>query len=191
MSQCLTLSLGVLWPKPSEWSTGSWGSSKKYKIYKLSPLLGGDGLRRLQGGLQHSGLPEEEKHLVIIPQSHLRVLLALHAHVMLKHAGVNTMLVSVHDQYWLVGGRYVCKRVKRFCVSCQRQDVGGDQAMAPLPHLRVTSARPFPVSGLDHAGPLFCCDFPGKSSMCCYLHVQWPELEIQACSLFHVYWPTQ
>ena len=137
--------------------------SKKSKIYKLSPFLGDDGLLRLQGRLQHSGLPEEEKHPVIIPKCHLRVLLARHAHVMLKHAGVNTMLVSLRDQYWLVGGRYVCKRVKKFCVSCQRQDVHcSDQAMAPLPRLRVTPSPPFAVSGLDHAGPLFCCDLPGK-----------------------------
>ena len=75
----------------------------------------------------------------------------------------NTMPVSLRDQYWLVGGRYVCKRVTKFCVSCQRQDVHcSDQAMAPLPRLRVTPSPPFAVSGLDHAGPLFCCDLPGK-----------------------------
>ena len=72
--------------------------SKKSKIYKLSPFLCYDGLSRLQGRLQNSGLPEEEKHPVIIPKTHLSVLLARHAHVMLKHAGVNTMLVSLRDQ---------------------------------------------------------------------------------------------
>ena len=136
MSQCLTLSSGVLWPKPCEWLAGSWGLSKmlsvllmivsmvilpfselcrakvellrsfqvteyseelcalgqgqsvskKSEIYKLSLFLGDDGLLRLQGRLQHSGLPEEEKHPVIIPKCHLSVLLARQAHAMLKHA---------------------------------------------------------------------------------------------------------
>ena len=85
------------------------GVSKKSKIYKLSPFLGDDGFLRLQGRLQHSGLPEEEKHPVIIPKSHLSVLLARHAHVMLKHAGVNTMLVylCVTSIGWLVAGMCV------------------------------------------------------------------------------------
>ena len=60
--------------------------SKKSEIYKLSPFLGDEGLLRLQGRLQHSGLPEEEKHPVIIPKCHLSVLLARQAHAMLKHA---------------------------------------------------------------------------------------------------------
>ena len=44
------------------------GASKKPKIYKLSPFRGDDGLFRfrLQGHLQHTGLPEEEQHPVII-----------------------------------------------------------------------------------------------------------------------------
>ena len=34
--------------------------------------------------------------------------------------------------------------------------------MAPLPEERVNPAVPFAVTGLDHAGPLYCCDTPWK-----------------------------
>ena len=34
--------------------------------------------------------------------------------------------------------------------------------MAPLPADRVNQAFPFEVTGLDHAGPLYCCDLPRK-----------------------------
>ena len=100
---------------------------------------------------------------MIVPKGDLGLSLARHAHISLKHAGVNAMLVALHDQCWLIGARRVCKGVKHFCVPCQRHDApGGEQAMAPLPNLRVNPAPPFSVTGLDHAGPLYCCDFRGK-----------------------------
>ena len=34
--------------------------------------------------------------------------------------------------------------------------------MAPLPKDRVKRASPFATSGIDHAGPLYCKDQPGK-----------------------------
>ena len=55
------------------------------------------------------------------------------------------------------------ERVKSLSVSCQCQDVpGSDQSIALL-YLGVTPAPPFAVSVLEHAGPLFYCDFQGKA----------------------------
>jgi hypothetical protein len=137
--------------------------SRKSSIYKLSPTLGDDGLLRVQGRLQFASLLEDEKHPIIVPKGHLSVLLARRVHIQNSHAGVNSMLVTLRDRYWMVGARYTCKQVKRQCLSCQRQDtVAGDQTMAPLPQLRVRPAPPFAVSGVDHGGPLYCCDQPGK-----------------------------
>ena len=48
-------------------------------------------------------------------------------------------------------------------MTCQRQDSKAcSQPVAPLPELRVKSAPPFAVTGLDYAGPLFCIDLPSK-----------------------------
>ena len=69
------------------------------------------------------------------------------------------MLVNLRDQYWLIGARTICKSVKRFCVACQRQDVNFQkQCFAPLPSIRVKYTHPFAVTGLDHGGPLYCCE---------------------------------
>ena len=137
--------------------------SQRSYIFRLSPFIGDDGLLRVKGRLQFSGLSETEKHPVIVPKGHLSYLLALHVHLSQKHAGVNSMLVSLRDQYWIVGARSVCKTVKRGCVACRRQDASsGDQPMAPLPSVRVTPSPPFATTGLDHGGPLFCCDHPGQ-----------------------------
>ena len=93
----------------------------------------------------------------------MAVLLARQVHQVMKHAGVNSMLVTLRNQYWIVGGRRICKQVKRECLSCQRLDApAGSEIMAPLPELRVTQARPFSVTGMDQGGPLYCCDFVGR-----------------------------
>lgn len=94
------------------------------------------------------------------PKCHLSYLLVRHMHKTLKHAGVNLLLVRMRDEYWIVGARRICKSMKRECMPCKRQDVNAcDQAMAPLPKFRIMEAPVFSRTGLDHFGPLYCCDF--------------------------------
>ena len=79
----------------------------------------------------------------------------------MKHSGVQTILVTLRNQYWIIGGRKLAKRVKRFCIQCQKQDAKGcDGPFAPLPSLRVQKSPPFSVIGIDHTGVLYCADFP-------------------------------
>ena len=136
---------------------------KSSPLYKLSPFLGEDGLVRVQGRLQFADLPGKSQHPVVVPKCHLAKLLAQHMHTAMKHAGVNSMLVALRDTYWVIGARRICKAVKSRCMPCQRLDAPPcTQQMAPLPKERVSEAPPFSVTGLDHAGPLYCADHPGK-----------------------------
>ena len=132
-------------------------------INKLSPFLGSDDLLRVRGRLQFARLPCDAQQPVILPKGHLAKLLIRHLHASKKHAGVNSMMVELRANYWVLGARRLCKTVKRECVDCQRFDAKAcSQPMAPLPEDRVTEAPPFAVTGIDHAGPLFCADAPGK-----------------------------
>ena len=89
----------------------------------------------------------------------MTTLLVRFYHLRLKHAGVATMLTSLRNEYWLVGGRRIAKLVKKACIPCQRHDSRPcNQSMAPLPMERVTQAIPFSVTGVDHAGPLYCIE---------------------------------
>ena len=136
---------------------------KSSPIYRLNPFIGVDGLIRVGGRLEFAQMSFEEKHPVILPKCHLSLLLVQFYHTIMKHAGVSSLVAAVRRQYWIVSLRTLAKRVKRECISCQKQDaLACDQATAPLPEDRITRAPPFGTTGLDHAGPLFCSDFPKK-----------------------------
>jgi hypothetical protein len=135
---------------------------KSSSIYKLSPYIDSEGLLRVQGRLEFADLTYDEKHPVIIPKSWLAQLIVEFQHTLLKHAGVNALITSIRNTYWIVGLRRIAKAVKSRCIACQRLDSRACvQPMAPLPDLRVQRAYPFAVMGIDHAGPLFCLDVPG------------------------------
>ena len=129
-------------------------------ISRLSPFIGKDGLLRMQGRLAFaSSLLYDEKHPITLPKCHLTLLLVKNKHYMMKHAGVDTLVTAIRNNFWIVSVRTLAKKVCRSCIHCQRQDARAcKQAMAPLPEDRVKKSPPFSVIGIDHAGPLFCSD---------------------------------
>ncbi|KAG1697911.1 hypothetical protein GQR58_005883 [Nymphon striatum] len=136
---------------------------KKSSLIKLNPFIGQDNLLRIKGRLQLSELSTNEKHPIILPSSHLTLLLVTFQHKLMKHAGVNTMISALRNTFWIIGLRRLAKRVKKRCVFCQRYDSKAcTQPVAPLPELRVTKSSPFAVAGLDYTGPLYCSDYPNK-----------------------------
>ena len=72
--------------------------------------------------LQMSTLSDEVINLIIIPKSHTGLLLARHTHRQHKHAGVNSMILLLRGQYWIIGARNICRKVKNECISCRRQE---------------------------------------------------------------------
>ena len=95
--------------------------AKSSPLAGLTPYLDDEGLLRVQGRLQFSSLPPDEKHPILIPKSHFAVLLISFQHFIMKHAGVSTLISPVQKSYWVFGLRRIAKRVKRMCVSCQGQ----------------------------------------------------------------------
>ena len=137
--------------------------ANSFPLARLTPHFEDEGLLRVQGRLQFSSLPPDDKHPILISKRHLLVLLIRFQHFIMKHAGVSTLISAVWKSYWVFGLRRIAKRVKRMCVSCQRQNsVACTQPMAPLPEERVNPAVSFAVTGLDQAGPLYCCDTPRR-----------------------------
>jgi hypothetical protein len=136
---------------------------KSSPLFRLDPYLAEDGFLRVRGRLHFSGLTYAEKHPIIVPKGHFSVLLVRFQHYLMKHAGVALILTSLRNHYWVLGVRRIAKRVKKGCVACQRIDAPScSQPMAPLPKVRVNQSLPFAISGVDHAGPLYCVDDPRK-----------------------------
>jgi hypothetical protein len=142
--------------------------SKGSSIRKLNPFLDDAGLMRVKGRLQLSELSYEEKHPLILPRGHVASLLVSQQHLIMKHAGVDSVVTALRATYWIIGLRRLVKSIKRECYACQRADARACQEPpAPLPSLRVSEASPFTVTGVDYAGPLFCSDFPSQKFYVC------------------------
>lgn len=138
------------------------------RLFKLKPFMGEDGLLRLEGRLQFSLLSDESKHPIVLPRCHLAELIARREHLDLKHAGVPQMISGIRNQYWIIGVRKLARKVKNQCPRCVRFDsLPCQQPIAPLPKERCQKSDPFSVTGVDHAGPLYSADNPGKKHYIC------------------------
>ena len=136
--------------------------SPRSSIYKLSPFLDSEGFIRVGGRLDYAEMTYSEKHPILIPKGHLSYLIFDAEHKLLKHAGVNAMLVSVRNRFWVIGARRMAKRAKKECRYCQIVDsLAAEAPIAPLHPIRTKQQNPFTVTGLDHAGILYCADLPG------------------------------
>ncbi|XP_042892723.1 uncharacterized protein LOC122266866 [Penaeus japonicus] len=133
------------------------------KLRKLDPFIDDKGLLRIKGRLEFSELDYDTKHPFIIPKGKYAKLLIKFQHKYLKHAGVDSVISSIRTQFWIISVRKLAKTIVKECLICRWLDSRPcSQPVAPLPKERITTARPFSVTGLDYAGPLFCADFPDK-----------------------------
>ena len=132
--------------------------NRNSKIIKLSPYLDHQGIIRVQGRLQNSHLSMGAKHPIILPNSYVVFLLIRFIHVFtLNHAGIDTVLAHLRENYWIIKARRLCKTIIKYCVQCQRVDKRPcNQIAPPLPGFRVVKNKPFAVIGIDFCGPLFC-----------------------------------
>ena len=154
-------------------------------ISKYCPFVA-NGVIRVGGRLQRSGLPYDFKHPVVLPKEHhLTGLIILHAHYRAGHSSTTYVMNELRKRYHIVGQRRTVKQyIKRNCMICRNQKaVPGSQLMAPLPAGRVTPSRgPFEHCGVDYMGPLeikqgrnrlsrYCCVFTCLASRAVHLEM--------------------
>ena len=136
--------------------------NRKSSIISLAPFLDNDGLLRVRGRLDNSGLSFDEKHPLIIPEkSHLANLFIQHTHIILCHAEYNIMLRAIRQGFYITRLKNGIRKCIRMCKSCTiYKRKCQQQVMAALPAERVNFTLPFTYTGVDFAGP-----FSIKSSM--------------------------
>ncbi|XP_039312854.1 uncharacterized protein LOC120359446 [Solenopsis invicta] len=97
--------------------------ASKSRLIALHPLLDKDGVIKVGGRLKHSMLPEESKHPMVIPSSHhFTTLLMIHYHEKLLHAGAQTTLNAIREEFWPILARNKLKGIIHKCVKCRKAD---------------------------------------------------------------------
>ena len=116
-----------------------------------------DGLIRLGGRLQCSDLSREQRHPMLLAGSHrFTELLILQTHIRMHHFGVRVVLSELRTEFWIVRGQQTIKKVLHKCLPCKiLGNPRGQQIEAPLTADRMRPSRPFAVTGVDFAGPLY------------------------------------
>jgi len=125
------------------------------KIARFNPFLD-DGFIRLGGRLQFAELSCGHHPLLLDGQHHFTKLLILQTHIRLHHLGVRIILAELREEFWILRAWQAIKQVLHSCLPCRMAEgLPGGEMEAPLPTDRVTPLRPFAVTGIDYAGPLF------------------------------------
>ncbi|KAK3712744.1 hypothetical protein QZH41_003350 [Actinostola sp. cb2023] len=142
--------------KPSNQARIKNAVKKASSIVKLDPILV-DGLIRVGGRLQQAPIDAETMHPVILPKHHHIVeLIVRHHHVTTGHSGLEYVLSTIREKFWIVKARPTLRRILNDCFSCRRRQAPlGQQKMASLPKDRVTPSKPpFTYVGVDCFGPI-------------------------------------
>ena len=117
-------------------------------LYSLKPFLDNEGILRVGG--------RTGEHPIIIPyDSPIARVIVLHYHCS-AHVGAEWTLALIRQEFWLVKGRSLVKRILRDCVTCkQLYAKPNTQMMANLPDERVQPGKPvFSCVGIDAFGPI-------------------------------------
>ena len=130
---------------------------KTSTIYKLAPMKI-DGLLYVGGCLTQASIPKinAAKHQLILPKKHHVVdLIVRHYHLKSGHSGLEHVLSSIRERFWILKGRTAVKSVLRGCFNCRRRQVPlGEQQMADFPTDCVTPEKPpFIFVGVNCFGP--------------------------------------
>ncbi|GFT92323.1 integrase catalytic domain-containing protein [Trichonephila clavipes] len=93
---------------------------------------------------------------IILPSNHPVVkALIIYKHVQLGHAGVQILMYTLRESYWILKGRKTIKEVIKTCIIYKRFNAKPiSVSKGLLPHDRVRDAAVFEIIGLDLAGPL-------------------------------------
>jgi len=113
---------------------------------------------RCGGRIHNAPVNSNTKFPLLLPKDHHLTRMIVYAtHKEQLHAGVNSTVTTLRQQYWIPSARQVVRRLLRQCVPCRK--VMGKPYMVPesppLPQARIKEGRPFEVTGVDFTGALY------------------------------------
>jgi len=100
----------------------------KSHLQPLHPFLDKEGYLRVGGRLQHSHLPYDSKHQLILPPvHHITELIIINEHLRLLHTGPQLLSASLRQQYWIPRMKQVIRPVLHRCLPCFKLKAAASQ----------------------------------------------------------------
>ena len=148
-------------------------STRLTLVRQLRLFLDADGFLRCGGRIHNAPLTDSAKFPYLLPPNHpFTALVVYEAHRKQLHSGVNAVVTSLRQNFWITAARQYVRKLLRRCVTCRKVEGTAFRAPdpAPLPKLRVQEATPFSVTGVDFTGPLYVRSENGvtKSYICLF-----------------------
>lgn len=86
-------------------------------LNSLDAFVDEEGILRVGGRLRNTAFPQDKKHPMILLAKHRFTKLILkNEHLRLLHAAPQALLASIREQFWIVGGRNLAKRIVHECI---------------------------------------------------------------------------
>ncbi|XP_018395971.1 PREDICTED: uncharacterized protein LOC108774377 [Cyphomyrmex costatus] len=136
------------------------------KLAALNTFIDQDNLIRVGGRLKNSEFHSDKKHPIVLSADHqFTKLLFKGEHLTLLHAGPQSLLSSIRQQFWPIGGRNLARKTVHDCIRCFRSNPRQSTIpMGELSKARVSQTMPFHNTGVDYAGPFIVKDRKGRGS---------------------------
>ncbi|XP_067142348.1 uncharacterized protein [Centruroides vittatus] len=127
----------------------------KGKVTQLHPYLDHNGILRVGGRLRYAKITPDQAHPILLSHRNKLVQLLIDMeHKRLLHGGLQLVMSTLQQRFWIIGARDAIRHHIRRCIPCVRQRAEtAQQLMGDLPPMRVNPARPFLKCGVDFAGP--------------------------------------
>ncbi|XP_048480654.1 uncharacterized protein LOC125489283 [Plutella xylostella] len=136
----------------------------KNRLLSLSPFLDANNIIRIGGRLTNSPYSYDQKHPILLCSKHYFTKLIFRTqHTKLLHVGPLSLLASIRQTYWPLGGRNLARSTASKCVTCFRNKRKSVQPMmGQLPESRTELEYPFLNCSVDYAGPVLIADKKGR-----------------------------
>lgn len=146
----------------------------KSNLLSLYPFIDGNGLIRVGGRLHNSQLDYDARHPILLPKGHpVTNAIIVHYHQKLLHAGPRSLLATIRQAYWPIGGIKTVASVINKCLRCFRlKPRYAEHIMGRLPADRVRPNPAFHTTGIDYCGPfLYKPETRNKAPEKCYISI--------------------
>ncbi|GIY05155.1 reverse transcriptase [Caerostris darwini] len=126
---------------------------EKNRNFSMQTYLDPDDLLRVTTRIIQRKDQESFRYPILLPSKHHIVdKLIFEKHVELCHAGIQVLMSTLREEYWIIKSRKTIRQVIRNCLRCKRFSIHSRQSIsAPLPEDRIREAQVFEVIGVDLA----------------------------------------